>query len=74
MVGPASATAGVDIQRGYALKGVIPVGIDLEIAQVKSQTFALHPPAHAVPRTRAFQGFRMPKVSLANGSIAWSRT
>jgi hypothetical protein len=38
MVEPASATAGVDIRRGYALKGVVSVGIDLEIAQVESQT------------------------------------
>jgi hypothetical protein len=38
MVEPASATAGVDIRHGDALKGVVSVGIDLEIAQVESQT------------------------------------
>jgi hypothetical protein len=38
MVEPASPTAGVDIRRGYALKGVVSVGIDLESAQVESQT------------------------------------
>ena len=39
MVEPASATAGVDVRCGYALgRRGVSVGIDLEIAQVESQT------------------------------------
>jgi hypothetical protein len=36
MVAPASAIAGVGIQRGYALRGVISV--ENQIARVQSQT------------------------------------
>src|SRR4030095_432211 len=53
---------------GHTGRGDYPIAL-LELLYFTSLSVLSHSSANSVPRTRAFQGFRMPNVSLANGSI-----